>query len=238
MIGQAAIHLGCLYFAVTMARAAMDEDSPERAAGFEGPSLKDVREFWRRQKLIRRGVIAKEEEEKDWYEQVLEMWLYPFLPNLMNTVVFLVETAQTVAVLMVNYKGQPWMKGLLENRPLFFAVFVIIGGVAAAAWELSPEANGLLHLSPFPSDEFRWKVMGLVFMTIIGTFAWDRLCTAIFASENFRATLESASRTTFRNDIWPLIQCAIKVALGFAALGVFSGMSSLGAQQRVVAIPA
>ena len=36
-------------------------------------------------------------------------------PNLLNTMVFLVETAQQVAVMLVNYKGRPWMKGVTEN---------------------------------------------------------------------------------------------------------------------------
>jgi len=236
MLGQAFIHLGCLYGAVTMCRAVMDEDSLARTQqGWEGPSIKDVKEFWRRQRLIRRGVIQKEEEEQDWYEQVLSMWLSPFLPNLMNTVVFLVETAQTVAVLMVNYKGQPWMKGLLENRPLFFSLFMVVGGVAAAAWEFSPQANELLHLSPFPNDAFRWKVMGLVGCTVVGTFTWDRLMVFMFAREHFHASMETASKTTFKNDILPLIRCAIKVAMGFGALAFISSPSL---QNRdVVAIP-
>jgi cation-transporting ATPase 13A1 len=236
MVGQALIHVVCLYGAVTLAREVMDEDSIARTEhGFEGPSIKDVKEFWRRQRLIRRGLIDKEEEEEDWYEQVMRMWVSPFLPNLMNTVIFLVETAQTVAILLVNYKGQPWMKGLVENRPLFFSLFMVVGGIVAAAWEFSPEANALLHLSPFPSDVFRWKVMGLVACTILGTFTWDRLCLFVFARENFRATTESMSKTTFKNDILPLIRTAMKVAMGFGALAVFGASS---AQSRTVrAIP-
>jgi cation-transporting ATPase 13A1 len=236
MLGQAIIHLGCLHFAVTMAREVMAEESVARSQGWEGPGLADIKEFWRRQKLIRRGLIAKEqeEEEKPFTDQLLDMWLSPFLPNLMNTVVFLVETAQTVAVLMVNYKGQPWMKGLLENRPLFFSAFVVAGAIVAAAWEFSPEANALLHLSPFPSDAFRWKVMGLVTCTLFGSFFWDRFCLAVFGRENFRATLEAASKTTFKNDVVPLLRTAMKVIAGFSLLFVLGASS---AQRQNVAIP-
>lgn len=180
-------------------------------------------------------MIQKEEEEEDWYESAMRMWFSPFLPNLMNTVIFLVETAQTVAVLMVNYKGQPWMKGLLENRPLFFSLFMVCGGIVAAAWEFSPEANTLLHLSPFPNDVFRWKVMGLVACTLLGTFAWDRICVFFFARVNFRATMESASKTTLKNDVVPLVRCAVKVAMGF---GVLALLGTTSAQNREVkAIP-
>ena len=37
-------------------------------------------------------------------------WQAPFLPNLLNSVVFLVETSQMISVFFANYKGRPWMK--------------------------------------------------------------------------------------------------------------------------------
>ena len=43
-------------------------------------------------------------EEGDYMAAAMAMWSTPFLPNLLNTAVFLVETAQCVAVLVVNYK--------------------------------------------------------------------------------------------------------------------------------------
>ena len=73
-----------------------------------------------------------------------------------------------IAVLFVNYKGRPWMMGLLENHPLFLSVFLCIAGVAACAWGMSPQLNGLIHLEPFPDDAFRWQVMGLVGLSIVG----------------------------------------------------------------------
>ncbi|CAJ1410917.1 unnamed protein product [Effrenium voratum] len=218
MLGQAAIHLFCMVTAVKMARAAMEEDSMERLAGWSGPSLKDVSDFWKRERARRRGLI-EQEEEQDWTQYALSMWTKPFLPNLMNTIVFLVETAQTAAVLFVNYKGQPWMKGVMENRALFLSVLVVSGAVAAAAWEFQPQLNEMIHLSPFPSDEFRWKVMSLVGLTLVGTFVWDRLCIFFFAPEIFKAMMDSAKRTTFRNDIVPIFVTVGKVAGVFVILG-------------------
>lgn len=137
----------------------------------------------------------------------------------MNTVVFLVETAQTVAILFVNYKGQPWMKGVTENRALFLSVFCVAGSVAAAAWEFQPELNALIHLSPFPNDHFRWTIMSLVSLTLVGTFIWDRLCVAFFAPEIFKAMVDSAKKTTFKNDVLPIFITAGKVLGVFAILG-------------------
>ena len=47
--------------------------------------------------------------------------------------VFLVETSQCIAVLLVNYKGRPWMKGLTENHALFLSV---------------SRTSSLMHLAP------------------------------------------------------------------------------------------
>ena len=55
------------------------------------------------------GLLSQQEQERagegDPLSELLSLWGMPFLPNLMNTVVFLVETSQVTAVLFVNYKG-------------------------------------------------------------------------------------------------------------------------------------
>ena len=50
----------------------------------------------------------------------------------------------------------------------------------AAFRQVSPEINGMLHLSVFPNDEYRETVLFLVCMSIAGTFIWDRLCLLLF----------------------------------------------------------
>lgn len=109
------------------------------------------------------------------------------------------------------------MKGLLENHPLFLSVFMCIAGVAGCAWGIRPELNELIHLEAFPDDEFRWKVMGLVFLSLGGTFIWDRLITALFAPDIFNAMLTEAKKTTFA-DILPILMTAGKVAGGLVIL--------------------
>lgn len=49
-----------------------------------------------------------------------------YLTILFNIVlkVFLVETSQMISVFFANYKGRPWMKGMLENHALFLSVFM------------------------------------------------------------------------------------------------------------------
>ena len=206
IVGQAAIHLFCIVQAVSMATEAM---GPEK--------LQEVIDFNRK---VSAG-LEKELEASDEYDPVAEfmlIWSTPFKPNLLNTVVFLVQTAQTMSVFFVNYKGRPWMKGLLENHMLFLSLFICIGGVAMFAWELLPQVNELIHLEPFPNDEFRWKVMGLVGLSIVGTFITDRLVTAIFAPHIFGAMMEEARKTSI-SDVLPIFGTLFKVAGGFLVLG-------------------
>ena len=96
-----------MYTAVHMAREEMGADK-----------LAEVVEFHRKERLREQKELDAEKamEEGDYMASMMAMWMTPFMPNLLNTCVFLVETSQCVAVLLVNYKGRPWMKGLTENH--------------------------------------------------------------------------------------------------------------------------
>lgn len=149
MAGQALIHLYCMRTAVNMATGAM------------GPAkLAEVVEFHRRERLreLKEANQAKAAEEGDWMAASMALWSTPFLPNLLNTCVFLVETSQCVAILLVNYKGRPWMKGITENHPLFLSLFATVVGCAGLSWSVFPQVNEAIHLEPFPDDAFRFKV--------------------------------------------------------------------------------
>jgi len=222
MLGQAVIHLSCMVYAVQLATETM------------GPiALKEVADFHKQQKMIRNGQLCKDLStpmpknatdtgcpidpgfEDDWKAWAMAMMNTPFLPNLLNTVIWLVETSQMCAVTFVNYKGRPWMKGIMENHALFLSSFLCVALVTVCAWEWMPEANALLHLSPFPNDEFRWKVLSLVFLSLGGTFIWDRLMVALFAPEIMAAMIENAKSTT-KKDIMDVATTLAKVVGCFA----------------------
>ena len=98
------------------------------------------------------------DEEPDPWAEMMTLWSKPFMPNLMNTVIFLVETSQIMAVLLVNYKGRPWMKGIVENHALCLSLFITIAALFVLAWGISPELNTMIHLHEFPDDEFRFVI--------------------------------------------------------------------------------
>jgi len=187
MAGQAAIHLFAMYYAVSMSRDVMGPDK-----------LQEVVEFHRRERLKEQQQMDADKamEDGDYMASMMAMWTTPFMPNLLNTSVFLVETSQCIAVLLVNYKGRPFMKGISENHPLFLSVFACVAGCVCCAWGVYPELNALIHLEPFPDDAFRIKVIALVLASLAGTFIWDRICTAVFAPRIFKAMMDEAKQTT------------------------------------------
>ncbi len=129
VLGQALIHCLCMTLAVRWATEAM---GPE--------ALRLVTEFFRKAKA-KEITGADMCGEDDVMCQFNAYWSAPFLPNLLNSTVFLVETAQMISVMFANYKGRPWMKGMLENHPLFLSVFLCIGAVVVASWEMVPQLN-------------------------------------------------------------------------------------------------
>ena len=154
-----------------------------------GPELlREVKEFHKKHKNWGDGDEPPPDEEEDPLAMFKSLWSTPFMPNLLNSTVFLVETSQMVAVLFVNYKGRPWMKGLLENTALFLSVFLSIAGLVVCAWAIVPQGNVAIHLADFPDDAFRYRVLFLVLMSLFGSFVWDRICTALFARDIFKAS--------------------------------------------------
>ena len=105
------------------------------------------------------------------------------------------------------------MKGMLENHALIISIFLCVMGVGIAAWELFPYANTLLHLEPFPDDEYRFTVMGLVLMTTAGAFIYDRIITFFFARDIFDAMLSEARKTTVA-DVMPIVNTIVKIGGG------------------------
>eukprot|EP00808_Paulinella_micropora_P012340 g13561.t1 len=154
IMGQLIIHLSCMVYAISMVKAATPDAEDER--------------------FVARSVVIGENGE---------VTAPPFKPTLLNTVVVLVETAQHVAVLAVNYKGRPFMIATTENRPLMYSLAICCGGLFVAAFEVIPQLNKLLEMVPLPDSEFRTRLLLILFMSVGGTLVWDRLMCLLFAPD-------------------------------------------------------
>merc|ERR1719191_79794 len=149
MLGQLAIHLGCMIYIADLAKDIMGEEKVKEIVEFEKERNKQID-----------GMDEEQMSDVFWFMSV------PFKTNLLNTCCWLVETSQQIAVIFVNYKGRPWMKGLLENQPLFLSLFICIALVAVCAWGAFPYLNQILNLEVVPED-LRWQVMGTLSVSLI-----------------------------------------------------------------------
>merc|ERR1719327_224859 len=129
VLGQLAIHAGVMFYSLRMAKTYMSDAEINAAIAFQR----------QQEKLEAAGTEQDEAATKH-------------KPNLLNTIVFLVETAQQVAVMLVNYKGRPWMRGATENPALLYSLAACVAGVVVAAWELVPQLNSYLGLVALPND--------------------------------------------------------------------------------------
>ena len=116
-----------------------------------------------------------------------------FQPNLINTVVFLIETVQQVSVLMVNYKGRPFQPSFTENKALLHSLGICGIGTLVCAYELIPKLNEWLGMVTLPDDQLRSTILVMLLIDIFGCLLWDRAMIALFAPKIFRASMEATS---------------------------------------------
>jgi len=181
VLGQLAIHATCMLYSLHMAKAHMSETEINAAIIFER----------QQEKLEAAGTEVDESASTSSKHK----------PNLLNTVIFLVETAQQVAVMLVNYKGRPWMRGATENVALLYSLAACVAGIVVAAWEIMPYLNETLGLVPLPTDEMRYTLLRIIGATLVGSLIWDRLMVAIFAPRIFAAQLKELASLSL-SDFW------------------------------------
>jgi cation-transporting ATPase 13A1 len=174
---QVAIHLWCMVYGVRMAEEAMGEDK-----------LKEVSLYFK--KLKAEGPPEDLDLTDDPWAFMEWLKTAPYKPNLLNTVTFLLSSSQEIAVLLVNYKGRPWMKGATENHALCITLGILVIGVLTLSVNVYPQFNELLDMEPFPDETFGKTIAGLVFVSLFGSFFMDRLMVYIFSKDVFAAQWE------------------------------------------------
>ena len=200
LVGQLLIHLGCMVIAFRLAKE-FEPDGPGSCAacGPARPPLSKGKGFLADLSRAVEEEYSKQREKAGLPEEE-ELKGYKFTPSLLNTVVFLVTTAQQVSVMLVNYKGRPFMQSVTENPAFAWSILMCCAGAFFCAFERIPELNQMLQLVTMPSDDFRWKVLKLLGATTLGALLWDRLCLAVFAPTVFWASLRAGMQMDL--DAW------------------------------------
>lgn len=78
-----------------------------------------------------------------------------FSPSVMNTIVYLISFTMQINTFVVNYKGQPYMLGLMENQWLWRFSLVIYTVLIVAIFEWFPPINEAFELTTLPDVEVR-----------------------------------------------------------------------------------
>eukprot|EP01068_Selenidium_serpulae_P001554 Selendium_serpulae@DN1699_c0_g1_i1.p1 len=110
-----------------------------------------------------------------------------FKPNLVNTVVFLMMSAQHVAAFIGNYNGPPFMEPLVTNEPLCNGLIIFLVLLFTLCSELIPDLNEALSLVPFPNSQFRNSILLLASADVVLTAAVSHLCEYLGRKLSFAA---------------------------------------------------
>ena len=147
-----------------------------------------------------------------------------FYPNLVNTVVFLIETMQHVSVLMVNYKGRPFQPGLTESKALLNALGMCFFGLLVCAFEVLPGFNRAIGMVPFPDDQLRSTVLYMLLLDSIGALLWDRICVYLWANHIHRASSTHINTYAIFLGVRKLVVSCLMIYLVFWQGGIFGLM--------------
>ena len=209
VIAQVLLHLMVMVYAMQLAKKAMGEKALSDLYAFEKA----------RDDKISKIMDGEENPYATTFGvDYLSMFkAIPYKANLLNTVMFLVKTAQQVAVLLVNYKGRPWMQGATENQALFIASFLCAAGLFICSSGTVPELNKFLELMVLPVG-LREQVLALLAVSTVGAFALDRFILFLFAKEIFHASTWEPLVNTRISDFFPILKSFAWVIGGVVAL--------------------
>ncbi|XP_060069748.1 endoplasmic reticulum transmembrane helix translocase-like [Ylistrum balloti] len=108
-----------------------------------------------------------------------------FSPNLLNTTVYIISMALQVSTFAVNYKGEPFMESLRNNKPLLYSLMISGGSIAGLASGMFPEITEHFELVPLP-EEFRNVVLSTLLADVAGALVLDRICFFLFGKGKLR----------------------------------------------------
>lgn len=75
-----------------------------------------------------------------------------FVPNIVNSTVYIICLALQVSTFAVNHKGHPFMESLRENKLLMYAIAASSSVVVLLSTGLSNELNATFEIIEFPED--------------------------------------------------------------------------------------
>ncbi|XP_055636945.1 endoplasmic reticulum transmembrane helix translocase [Toxorhynchites rutilus septentrionalis] len=102
-----------------------------------------------------------------------------FVPNIVNSTVYIISVAMQIATVAVNYKGHPFMESMRENKLLSYAILTSSTIVLCLALGIVPDLLTTFEVIDFESD-FRKILVGVLIADMVLAYLVDRICSFLF----------------------------------------------------------
>ena len=102
-----------------------------------------------------------------------------FKPNVINTVIYLLTMTMQTSSFVTNYRGKPFMEGLLENKWLFRMIIGSYAVVLLCITDGFEPLNDLFELYPFTSEDHRVAILGIVTLNATVSYLIEAVCRRI-----------------------------------------------------------
>lgn len=115
-----------------------------------------------------------------------------FVPNIVNSTVYIISVAMQIATVAVNYKGHPFMESMRENRLLSYAIFTSSTIVLCLALGIVPDLLATFEVIDFEPD-FRKILVGVLVADMLLAYLVDRVCSFLFGEMRKKTDIIAAS---------------------------------------------
>lgn len=105
-----------------------------------------------------------------------------FEPSVMNTVLFVISSVQTVSTFVCNYIGRPFREDLLENNVLGLSLLGIVGFIANVLFRVHSDLNDMIQVVDI--SQHVPFVIGASLSMIILSLVCERTCFRLFMIKN------------------------------------------------------
>ncbi|XP_066599826.1 endoplasmic reticulum transmembrane helix translocase [Prorops nasuta] len=103
----------------------------------------------------------------------------PFEANLINSTVYIISMALQVSTFAINYRGQPYMESLLQNKSLLYSLIGSAAVILSLACGIFPGLAVQFEIIDFPS-QFRMTLVQILIADFAFAYIVDRACLWLF----------------------------------------------------------
>lgn len=101
-----------------------------------------------------------------------------FEPSVMNTVLFVISSVQTISMFICNYIGRPFRENLFENNVLFLSLLGIVGFIANILFRIHQDLNDMIRVVDI--SQHVPFVIGISVSIVALCFTCERICLRLF----------------------------------------------------------